>query len=471
MISITARKASHEIDMTEGKLFPKILKFALPLMATGVLQLLFNAADMIVVGSFVSDTALAAVGSTSSLVTLLVNFFIGLSMGAGIAMSKSYGAHDGESGRRILHTSIPLSIISGIIITVAGLLFAEKILVIMDTPDTCLPLACEYLDIYFCGAVFNLLYNFGAAILRATGDTVRPLLFLTIAGIINVIVNLISVIVFDMGVAGVAYATVASQAVSAILIMITLATNKGYAKLELKKLHIYKTELITILKLGIPSGLQNSLFSLSNVLIQKTVNGFGETYMAGNTTSMQLEAFVYTLMNSVANTAVTAIGQNYGANKYDRIKRAILECVCFAAVVGMATGALILLLHEPLISLYTTKPQSAAVAYERMQLYLTTYFLCGIMDVMNCSMRGLGCSLMPMIIVLVGTCVLRIFWILVIFPLNPVYISVIVSYPISWTLTATAGAIAFSTVFKKKSRAFAEKAALTAAPSTAKIAD
>ncbi len=224
------RSALHEIDMTEGKLFPKILKFALPLMATGILQLLFNAADMIVVGSFVSDTALAAVGSTASLVTLLVNFFIGLSMGAGIAMSNSYGAKDEESGSRILHTSMPLAFISGVFITVTGLIFAEDILVLMDTPNSCLPLACEYLDIYFCGAVFNLIYNFGAAILRATGDTVRPLVFLTIAGVMNVIVNLISVIVFTMGVAGVAYATIASQCVSAILIVITLKKKRRVCK-------------------------------------------------------------------------------------------------------------------------------------------------------------------------------------------------------------------------------------------------
>lgn len=455
MNTITKRHSVlHEIDMTEGKLFPKILKFALPLMATGILQLLFNAADMIVVGSLVNDTALAAVGSTSSLVNLLVNFFIGLSMGAGIAMSNAYGAKDKEAGSRILHTSMPLAFISGVFITIIGLVFAKDILIIMDTPDSCLPLACEYLDIYFCGAVFNLIYNFGASVLRATGDTVRPLVFLTIAGILNVIVNLVSVIVFKMGVAGVAYATIASQCVSAILITITLIKNDGYVKLSFKKLHIHKKELTTILKLGVPSGLQNSLFSLSNVLIQKNVNHFGETYMAGNTTAMQLEAFVYTIMNAVANTSVTAIGQNYGAKNFDRIKHSIIECVLFAATVGLVGGAIILLCHDFLIKLYTTSPESSAVAYERMKLFLSTYFLCGIMDVMNCSMRGLGCSVLPMVIVLIGTCVLRIFWLYFILPLNPVYIFIIVSYPVSWLLTAIAGGIAFAIMFKKKRRAY-----------------
>lgn len=438
--------------MTTGRLFPNILKFAVPLMATGVLQLLFSTADMIVVGRFVGQTEFSAVGSTASLVTLIVNFFIGLSMGSGIAMSNAYGAKDGEEGSRIMHTSIPLAVISGALVTLVGLLFCKQMLVVMDTPEACIPHAEEYLSIYFCGAIFNLVYNFGAAILRATGDTVRPLVFLSVAGLLNVAVNLISVLVFGMGVAGVAYATITSQAVSAVLVTIALVKNKGFVHLEFKKMHIYGKTLKKILRLGIPSGLQNSLFALSNVIIQKNINSFGETTIAGNTAARELEGFVYTMMNAVANTAVTAVGQNYGANDFKRIKTSVFQCVLTAAGVGIIGGGLILLLHNFFIGLYTQNPAAQEVAFNRLLLFLGTYFLCGIMDVLNCSMRGIGSSLLPMIIVLIGTCVLRIVWIVFIFPLNPTYMFIIVSYPISWVLTATAGLISFCIVYKRKKR-------------------
>lgn len=442
----------REIDMTTGKLFPNILRFAVPLMATGVLQLLFSTADMIVVGSFVGQTEFSAVGSTASLVTLIVNFFIGLSMGAGIAMSNAYGAKNDEEGSRIMSTSVPLAIISGAIITVFGLIFCRQMLELMDTPENCMPHAEEYLNIYFCGAIFNLLYNFGAAILRATGDTVRPLIFLAGAGLLNVVVNLITVLVFGMGVAGVAYATIASQAVSCVLVIIALIRNKGFVKLEVKKIRIHGKTLKRILMLGIPSGLQNSLFALSNVIIQKTINGFGEVTIAGNTAARELEGFVYTMMNAVANTAVTAVGQNYGANNFDRIKKSVTQCVLTAAGVGIVGGGIILLFHDFFIGLYTKNPMAEEVAFNRMLLFLGTYFLCGIMDVLNCSMRGIGSSVLPMVIVLIGTCVFRIIWIYFVFPLKPDYMFVIWSYPISWIMTAFAGLIAFIIVYKRKKR-------------------
>lgn len=443
---------SREIDMTTGKLFPNILRFAVPLMATGVLQLLFSTADMIVVGSFVGQTEFSAVGSTASLVTLIVNFFIGLSMGAGIAMSNAYGAKNDEEGARIMSTSVPLAIISGAIITVFGLIFCKQMLELMDTPENCMPHAEEYLNIYFCGAIFNLLYNFGAAILRATGDTVRPLIFLAGAGLLNVVVNIITVLVFDMGVAGVAYATIASQAVSCVLVVIALVRNKGFVKLEVKKIKIYGKTLKRILMLGVPSGLQNSLFALSNVIIQKTINGFGEVTIAGNTAARELEGFVYTMMNAVANTAVTAVGQNYGANNFDRIKKSVTQCVFTAAGVGVVGGGIILLFHDFFIGLYTKNPMAEEVAFNRMILFLGTYFLCGIMDVLNCSMRGIGSSVLPMVIVLIGTCVFRIIWVYFLFPLKPDYMFVILSYPISWIMTAFAGLIAFIIVYKRKKR-------------------
>jgi len=458
MKNISRAVKSREIDMTKGKLFPNILKFAIPLMATGVLQLLFSTADMVVVGSFVGMTELSAVGATASLVTLIVNFFIGLSMGAGIATSNAYGADNPEEGSRILHTSVPLAIISGLFVTVFGVLFCKPMLALMDTPANCVPHAERYLTIYFCGAVFNLLYNFGAAVLRATGDTVRPLIYLAAAGVLNVIVNLVTVLVFNLGVAGVAYATIASQAVSCVLVVIALAKNKGFVRLDFKKIRFHSATLKKILRLGIPSGVQNSLFALSNVLIQKTINGFGEIYVAGNTAARELEGFVYTMMNAVANTAVTAVGQNYGANNFERIKKSVIDCVFTAAAIGIIAGGLIILFNRFLTGLYiesdnlAEKKLAEEIAFNRLVLFLGTYFLCGIMDVLNCSMRGIGSSLLPMIIVLIGTCVFRILWVYFVFPLKPEYLFVIVSYPITWLLTAIAGLIAFCIVYNRKKR-------------------
>lgn len=440
----------REIDMTEGKLLPKITSFSFPLMLTGILQLLFNTADMIVVGKCVSDTALAAVGSTSSLVNLIVNAFIGLSVGAGVVMSKYYGSKNAENASKTLHTAMFTGLISGIIIAVIGCLFSRDMLVLMKTVDECLPLATEYLFIYFLGAPFNLVYNFGASMLRATGDTVRPLIFLFIAGILNVIVNLISVLVFDMGVAGVACATITSQAVSAILVVITLIKNKGFAKLEPKKIRVHKKVFIEILRFGIPSGIQSSLFSISNVIIQSTVNDFGKQVVAANTASSQLEAFVYTMMDAVASAAVTAVGQNYGANRFDRIKKTIFICVIFTTITGLFGCGIEILFHRPLLSLYVDDAQTAQIAFTRLVILTVPYFICGIMNVVNNAIRGIGYSIVPMVIVLIGTCAFRLFWIYCIFPLDPVISSIYLSYPISWTLTAIAGTIALLILFMRR---------------------
>lgn len=447
-LSILKRR---EIDMTEGNLLPKIMAFSFPLMLTGILQLLFNTADMVVVGNFVSDTALAAVGSTSSLVNLIVNLFIGLSVGAGVVMSKYYGSKDEDSASKTLHTSMLVALISGIIIAVVGCVFSYPMLNLMDTVEECLPMAHEYLFIYFLGAPFNLVYNFGASMLRATGDTVRPLIFLFIAGVLNVIVNLITVLVFNMGVAGVAYATITSQAVSAVLVVITLIKNKGFAKLELKKIQLHKNILIEILRFGVPSGIQSSLFSISNVIIQSTINGFENVdIVAANTASSQLEAFVYTMMDAVASATVTSVGQNYGANKFDRIKKTVFICTIFTTITGLFGCGVEILFHRPLLSLYVRDAATAQIAFTRLVIITVPYFTCGIMNVVNNSIRGIGYSTVPMIIVLIGTCAFRLFWIYCIFPLNPVISSVYISYPISWVLTAIAGTIALIILFNRK---------------------
>ena len=443
-------KAQREIDMTEGKLLPKILAFALPLMATGVLQLLFNAADMIVVGRFVGDTALAAVGSTSNVVNLLVNLFMGLSIGAGIVMAKHYGAKKQQDAHELVHTAMPLSLILGIMVFALGSSVATPLLELLNTPESCLPLASTYLTIYFFGAPFLMVFNFGASIFRAVGDTVRPLIYLTIGGVLNVIVNLVCVLVFNLGVAGVAYATVASQLVSAILVLRAMIIDSGYARYEIKKSKIKKKPLLNILRLGIPSGIQGSLFSISNSLIQSTVNSFGETVLAANTASQGLEGFVFIIMNSISTTAATAVGQNYGAGKIERIKASILRCLACSAVMALTVSGVMFLLREPLLSLYTTNQAAIDIAVERMAIILGTYFFFGLMDVFSQSMRGLGFSVTPMLIVLFGTCAFRIAWIYFIFPLKPVYLSVIWSYAASWILTLIIAFGVFLLLYKKR---------------------
>ena len=443
-------KGRREIDMTEGKLLPKIFAFALPLMATGVLQLLFNAADMIVVGRFVGDTALAAVGSTTNIVNLLVNLFVGLSIGAGIVMAKHYGAKKQDEARDLVHTAMPLALILGIMVFALGSSAAKPLLVLLNTPENCLPLANTYLTIYFCGAPFLMVYNFGASIFRAVGDTVRPLIYLTIGGVLNVIVNLVCVLVFNLGVAGVAYATIASQMVSAILVLMAMFKDNGFARFELKNSRIKRRPLFDILKLGIPSGIQSSLFSISNSLIQSTVNTFGETVLAANTASSGLEGFVFIIMNSISTTAATAVGQNYGAGNIERIKGVIKRCLACSAIMGIGVSGFMFLLREPLLSLYTTNDEAISIAVERMAIILGSYFLFGLMDVFSQSMRGLGFSVTPMLIVLFGTCAFRIAWIYLVFPLNPVYLSVIWSYAASWGVTLVIAFSVFLVLFKKR---------------------
>lgn len=447
-----AKKIKTELDMTHGKLFGKIVSFTLPVMLTGVLQLLFNAADMAVVGQLVSDQALAAVGSTNSLVNLILNLFMGLSVGTGVAMARCYGAKNKEYGDKILHTSLPVAFVSGIVVMIIGVFTSRSLLELMNTPDNVIDLSTQYLTIYFLGAPFNLVYNFGASVMRSTGDSKRPLLYLTIAGIVNVIINIISVVVFKMGVAGVAYATIMSQAISAVMVVVALARNKGFAQFSFRRMRIHKRALIDIVRVGLPSGIQGALFSISNMLIQSTINGFGDIVMAGNSVASSLEGFVYTCMNSVSNTAITVIGQNLGARKTDRIKKAFWLCLGLTVCVGIFVGGMELLLADPLISIYNKNPEVMKIAFIGMLIMNGTYFLNGAMEVVNFSMRGIGYSMTPMVIVLLGTCVFRIFWIYCIFPLDPVLQNVYWSYPASWLLTFIVAFITFLVLFKRLCR-------------------
>lgn len=450
------KNRKHEIDMTEGKLFPKIFAFAVPLILTAVLQLLFNSADMIVVGKFVGNNSVGAVGSTGSLNALLTNFAIGLSVGAGVVLASAFGAKDSEYGDKILHTSMVVSVIAGVIFGALGYFVSRPLLSVMGTPAVQLDDAATYLEIICLGCPFSMIYNFGASMLRATGDTKRPLIYLTVAGVINIIVNIVTVVCFNMGVSGVAIATIFSQAVSAVLVVITLLRNKGFVKLSLKKLRIHGKAFGEIMRLGVPTGIQSMLFNISNVLLQSAINGFGSDVVNGCSLSSQIEGYVYSIMSSISATALTAVGQNYGAHDYKRIKKCIYISVAFVTAAGIIAGGIAIAFHEPLCRIFTNSGESAettekiiSYAFERMLIIAGTYFLDGIMEVITYSLRGVGYSITSMLIVLVGTCAFRVLWIFGIFPLYRHLWFLFMLYPISWTITLSVAWIWLEVVLKR----------------------
>ncbi|QEH67221.1 MATE family efflux transporter [Cellulosilyticum sp. WCF-2] len=442
-------KNSYEIDMCNGPLTKKILIFSIPLMCSGILQLLFNAIDMIVVGQYSSKEALAAVGSTASLINLLVNVFIGLSIGSNVLIAQAYGAHHDQDLHETLHTSILLSIICGFFLSFIGILLAKPLLLLMGTPDEVIELATLYMKIYFVGMPAMLLYNFGSSILRATGDTKRPLYFLLIAGVINALLNLVFVIGFKMSVAGVALATVIAQCISAFLITLCLMRTSGGCQLILSKLHINKTVLLKIMRIGLPAGFQGAIFSISNVLIQSSVNSFGAIAMAGNAATANLEGFVYTSMNAFHQTALSFTGQNIGGKKYDRIKPILRVCLISVFVVGSTMSLLFFIFRFPLLRLYSSDSEVIAYGVVRMKVIFSTYFLCGIMDVLVGSIRGLGYSVIPMIVSLLGACGLRILWIFTVFKLMPTLTTLYISYPISWGITLMVHFLCFKILYNK----------------------
>lgn len=431
-------KRSYEVDMCRGPLLGKILIFALPLMLSGILQLLFNAADIVVVGRFASSQALAAVGSTSALINLIINVFIGLSVGANVLVARYYGAGEREQVSQAVHTSVLLSLLCGVVLIAVGVALSRPLLELMGTPEDVINMSATYMRIYFCGMPVLMLYNFGAAILRSVGDTKRPLYFLIVAGVINVVLNLFFVIVCGMDVDGVALATVISQAVSAGLILLCLMRMEGPCHLDLHKLHIYKDKMWQIVRVGLPAGLQGCIFSISNVLIQSSVNSFGSVAMAGNTAASNIEGFVYTGMNAIYQTALSFTSQNYGARQYHRITRVMRLCLALVTAVGLGLGLTAVLLHTQLLGIYSSDPQVITYGTMRMQFVATLYFLCGIMDVMAGVMRGMGYSILPMIVSLTGACGLRILWIFTLFAANRTLSMLYVSYPVSWLITALA---------------------------------
>lgn len=446
----SGKRGRHEIDMTEGPLLPKILAFSGPLILTGILQLLYNAADVIVVGNYAGHEALAAVSSTGSLINLLVNVFMGLSVGASVAVARHYGARDIIAMRKAEHTAMTLALFMGVGVGIFGFLLARPLLQLMDSPPDVIDGAALYVRIYFLGMPANMLYNFGAAAMRAVGDTKRPMVYLMIAGLVNVLLNLLLVIVFHMDVAGVAIATVASQVVSMVLVLLCLFRTRGAIQLNLHECRIDRKSLRDIIRIGLPAGLQGSLFSISNVLIQSSVNSFGSLVVAGNGVACNIEGFVYTAMNAQHQADMTFASQNYGAGKPDRVKRTLWCCLGVVTAIGLSMGLLILLFGEPLLGLYNQEPEVIAKGMIRMGVIMPTYFLCGLMDVMVGQLRGVGYSIMPMVVSLTGACLLRIVWILTIFAQDHDLTVLYMSYPVSWFVTFVIHFLCYMFVARKR---------------------
>ena len=444
-----ASSKKYEIDMCSGPLLGKILIFYIPLMLSGILQLLFNAADIVVVGRFAGNEALAAVGSTSSLTNLIVNLFIGLSVGSNVLVARYYGADQKDELREMVQTTVATACVSGIILIFAGYFISRPALMWMGTPDDVIAHSVLYMRIYFGGMPFMMVYNFGSAVLRAVGDTKRPLYYLLIAGVVNVLLNLIFVIVFSMGVAGVATATVVSQAISAALVVRCLILSDSVYRLEMKGIRIVPDKLIKMVKIGIPAGMQGALFSISNVLIQSSVNSFGSVAMAGNTAASNIEGFVYTAMNSFHQATISFCGQNYGALKFRRIGKALLICEALVIVVGAIMGNGAYFFAGVLLRIYSPDSEVIRFGILRMGYICVTYFLCGMMDVIVGALRGMGYAIMPMLVSLTGACLFRVVWIYTVFQSYRTLECLYISYPISWALTFLVHLVCFLIVYRK----------------------
>ncbi len=445
----------REIDMLNGSLFKSVIAYTIPIILTGLLQLLFNAADLVVVGQFCGSIYVAAVGATGSITNLIVNMFIGLSVGTGVTVAQAIGAGNPQKTHRAVHTAIPTALVGGVVLTVVGVLCSETFLRWMDTPENVLPLSAIYMKIYFAGIIFMMIYNFCASILRATGDTKSPLIFLIIAGAINVALNVCFIVFLGMDVDGVALATTLSQGVSATLVVIALIKRTDACKLHISKIRFYKEELLQIVKVGLPAGIQGSLFSISNVIIQSSINSFGEVLMSGNAAAVNIEGFVFTTLNAFHQTALNFTGQNVGANQYRRAKKVMIICLACVAVIGLTLSTSMYLMGERLLSIYITdSPEAIKWGLVRMSCLFLPYCFLGLMDTVTGGLRGMGVSLAPMIISIIGVCGIRIGWIYTIFQIPQFHTPewLYHSYTVSWTATFAAQTIAYFIIYNKKKK-------------------
>lgn len=443
--------AKYEIDMTRGSIVKNIIGFGLPLMFSSILQLLYNATDIVVVSRWAGDTAMASVGATGPLFALITNLFIGLSIGTSVVVSKRYGAMDNQGIFKAVHTSVLLSAILGLCAMGIGLAFSRYFLVLMGTPEgAILDGASLYLKIIFLGVPAQMIHVFGAAILRSVGDTRRPMYILVISGIVNVVLNLIFVIAFKMAVAGVAVATAIANFVSMVLVIYALAAADGPYKLYFKELRMYKKELYEIVKLGVPAGLQSSVFSLSNTVIQSAINSFGQAAIVGCTAAANIEGFVYTSMNSFYQATLTCVSQNYGAKNQKRINKTLYIAIACVTAVGLSLGLLTVIFDQPLLSIYIrNNPQAIAFGESRMLITGLPYFLCGIMEVLTGVLRGLGYSTVTAVSSLVGACGFRLIWVNFILPLNHTIQMLFLCWPLSWVTVIIFHAVTLIFVKKK----------------------
>ena len=442
-------------SMTEGPILKNMILFTVPVILTSLLQLLFNAADLVVVGRYCGSLSVAAIGSTGAITNLIVNLFMGLSVGAGVTVAHVLGSQNDVAVHRTVHTAIPTALISGLILTVIGIPMTRPMLRWMDTPDTVLGLSATYMEIYFGGIIFTMVYNFCSAILRAAGDSKSPLIYLTLAGVVNVILNLIFVIKFHMNVEGVAFATVISQAVAAVLVVMALMRRTDACKFFPRKMRFYKQQFLKMVQIGLPAGIQGSLFSISNVMIQSSVNSFGDVFMSGNAAAANIEGFVYCMLNAHQQTALTFIGQNTGARKFERARKTLWLCLASVTVVGLTAGSIAYLSAPHLLHIYIPdSPEAIRYGITRMAFISLPYFLCGLMDVTTGALRGMGSSIAPMVVSVVGICVLRIVWIKTIFQIPALHTPqcLYVTYPISWIVTLAAQLVIFFKVYKRLTR-------------------
>lgn len=442
---------AHSIDMTRGSILRNIIRFVIPLIASNILQLLYNAADLIVVSRWSGSNAMASVGATGSVTMLIVNLCMGLSIGASVIVSRNFGAKNDSSLHRSVHTAIALGIIAGLFGMIAGLIISRPLLTLFGTPKgEVLDGAVLYMRIYFLGFPATMLYNFGASIMRAVGDTKRPLYILSFSGIVNVILNLIFVIKFHMGVEGVAIATAVSSYISAIAVLICLSKTESAYKLIFKKIRFYKREFINSLRIGIPAGLQQSLFSVSNILVQAAVNSFGTAAIAGGAAGSNIEGFVYTAITAFDNAALTAVSQNYGAKDKKRVYLSIRICIICATIVGITLGVISVIFAEPLLGIYITdSPEAIEFGIIRMIFTGLPYFLCGIMGILASTLRGIGHSNIGMINTLIGACGMRILWILFILPLKRTPQMLFICWPVTWIIVIIMHTVTFMVVRKK----------------------
>ena len=443
------KKNKYEIDMCNGSIMDKLISFSLPLMLSGILQLMFNAVDIVVVGRFSGSQALAAVGSTTALINIFTNLFIGISLGANVLAARFYASGKEKEMSETVHTAITLALISGIIMAVVGLVLAKWALWLMGTPSDVIELSTLYMRIYFCGMPFFMLYNYGAAILRAVGDTKRPLVFLIISGVANAGLNMILVIIFHMGVAGVGIGTVISQLISCILVLRCLYKSEGCYQLRFSKLRIQKVYLRQIFQVGIPAGIQSTVINFSNALLQSSVNSFGSTAMAGYTAANNILGFLYASVNAVTQACMSFTSQNYGVGKYKRMDRVLINCLILSVVISGVLGCGSYAFGTEILKVYTEDPKVIQCGLEILSMTTVTYFLCGIMDLFPGALRGMGRSGVPMILSIIGTVGTRIVWIFMLFPQHRSLKFLFISYPASWLFTIVMQVICFYFVRKQ----------------------